>query len=106
MRIQETVVNIIFDAGKGRASVSSREGVCGKPFGELPRATRSGYTFQGWYWNGREITPQTVLDSEEDVRLTAVWEKQSAEDRKPSMLRRQRFLSFLSRSSLSGMFTV
>ena len=95
MRIQETVVNIIFDAGKGRASVSSREGVSGKPYGELPRATRSGYTFAGWYLDGREITPQTVLDSEEDVRLTAVWEKQSAGDRKPSMLRRQKTVAFV-----------
>ena len=95
MRIQETIVNIIFDAGKGRASVSSREGVSGEPYGELPRATRSGYTFRGWYLNGREITAETVLDSEEDVRLTAMWEKQSASDRKPSVLRRQKTVAIV-----------
>lgn len=95
MRIQETIVNVIFDAGKGNTSVASREGVSGAPFGELPKASRAGYTFEGWYLNGKEITPQTILDSEEDVRLTAVWTKKSAEERKPSVMRRQKAIALV-----------
>ena len=49
MRIEELVVNIIFDAGKGTTPVSSREGTVGKPFGDLPKPSRSGYAFEGWY---------------------------------------------------------
>ncbi len=93
MRNQETIVNIIFDAGKGYCSVSSREGVSGAPFGELPKPSRSGYAFEGWYLDGKAITAETVLESEEDVRLTAKWEKKKAEAKKPSVMRRQKWVA-------------
>lgn len=94
MRIQETVVNIIFDAGKGRVSVASREGVSGAPFGELPKPSRSGYAFEGWYLDGKEITSETVLDSQEDVRLVAKWVKKAGEAKKPSVMRSQKIVAF------------
>ena len=92
--MQETIVNVIFDAGKGYTPVASREGVCGKPFGELPKPTRGGYTFEGWYLDGREITADTVLESEEDVRLTAQWARKTVKEKKPSIMRKQKIVAF------------
>ena len=92
--MQEIIVNVIFDAGKGYSPVASREGVCGKPFGELPKPTRSGYTFEGWYLNGCEITSDTVLESEEDVRLTAQWARKTVKEKKPSIMRKQKIVAF------------
>lgn len=94
MKMQETIVNVIFDAGKGYTPVASREGVRGKPFGELPKPTRGGYTFEGWYLDGREITAETVLESEEDVRLTAQWAHKTVKEKKPSIMRKQKILAF------------
>lgn len=94
MKMQEIIVNVIFDAGKGYSPVASREGVCGKPFGELPKPTRSGYTFEGWYLNGCEITSDTVLESEEDVRLTAQWARKTVKEKKPSIMRKQKIVAF------------
>lgn len=95
MRIEETVVNIIFDAGKGYTSVASREGVCGSPYGELPKPSRAGYAFEGWYHNGEAITADTILESEADVRLVAKWVKKAAEAKKPSVMRNQRIVAMI-----------
>ena len=94
MKMQEMIVNVIFDAGKGYTPVASREGVCGKPFGELPKPTRGGYTFEGWHLDGREITAETVLESEEDVRLTAQWVRKKSKEKKPSIMRKQKIVAF------------
>ncbi len=93
MRNQETIINIIFDPGKGYCSVSSREGVVGTPLGELPKPSRSGYAFEGWYLNGETVTAETVLESEDDVRLVAQWAKKKAEAKKPSVMRRQKWVA-------------
>ncbi len=90
MRIEETIVNILFDAGKGSTPVESREGVCGQPFGELPQPTRAGYRFVGWYLGDAPISAETVLQSESDVRLSARWEKKEKGERRASVMRRQR----------------
>ena len=89
MRIEQTVVNVIFDAAKGTVSVSSREAVSGQPFGALPQPSRAGYAFLGWYHNGTLVTADTVLDSEEDIRLVAQWEKRKG-GKKASILKRQK----------------
>ena len=93
MRNQETVVNIIFDAGKGYSPVASREGISGAPFGELPKPSRSGYAFEGWYLNGKEITSESLLESEEDVRLEARWVRRASEKKKNSVMRRQKIVA-------------
>ena len=89
MRIEQTVVNVIFDAAKGTVSVSSREAVSGRALGALPRPVRAGYDFVGWTWNGDSVTEETVLTGDEDVRLVARWEKKKG-GRAPSMLKRQK----------------
>ena len=90
MKIEQTVVNIIFDAGKGSVTTASREGVCGEPFGNLPRPVRPGYAFAGWYLGEELVSAETVLNSETDVRLVARWEKKKGDRAGGSMLRRQR----------------
>ena len=89
MRIEETIVNLIFDAAKGRVAVSSREAVSGKPYGTLPRPTRSGYTFEGWYLGEVRVTEDTVLDSLEDIRLVAHWTRAKG-TKKVSMIKKQK----------------
>ena len=93
MRIEETVVNIIFDAGKGTTPVSSREGVSGSPYGELPRPSRPGYSFEGWYLGDEHITAQSILNANEDVRLTARWVKKKADGRKNKVMWRQKVMA-------------
>ena len=75
MNLNETVINVIFDAGRGSLSVQSREAVSGKPFGKLPTPTRAGYAFDGWYLDGALVTADTVVAAEDDIRLVARWKK-------------------------------
>ncbi len=88
MKIEETVINIIFDAAKGTTPVQSREGILGTRFGALPKPTRAGYTFAGWYLGEEEIGEDSVIKSARDIRLVARWQKKAAEKRS-TMLRRQ-----------------
>lgn len=90
MRAEETVVNIIFDAGRGTTPVASREGVCGEPYGKLPQPSRSGYEFAGWYLGETEITPETVIGSTEDLRLVARWVKKRGEGRRKTVMWKQK----------------
>lgn len=90
MRSEETVINILFDAGKGNSPVASREGTVGAPFGDLPIPTRSGYTFAGWYCGERPITAQTTVEGSADVRLTARWERVSVRERRRTVMWKQK----------------
>lgn len=89
MKIEQQIINVIFDADRGSVSVASREATVGEPLGTLPQPARRGYRFVGWYLDGEPVTAETRLTSEEDVRLVARWEKKKR-SRKPSMLRRQK----------------
>lgn len=97
MRIEEsntinnngTVINVMFDAAKGSVSILSREAVSGAPLGTLPRPSRSGYTFEGWYLGEELVTEATVLNTDEDVRLVAHWAKKKG-SQKASMLKKQK----------------
>ena len=86
-----TIINLIFDANHGTVSQLSREGVWGQPVGELPIPVRRGYTFCGWYYGDVQISANTVIETDEDIRLVARWEKAtSVADKKRSMLKRQK----------------
>ena len=81
----------MFDANRGNVSTLSREGVVGEPYGKLPTPTRRGYTFGGWYNGDVPVTPDTVIEADEDIRLVAHWEKAAhTTDKKRSMLKRQK----------------
>ena len=92
MKKEEIIINVIFDAAKGSCPQISREAKCGAPLGALPRPSRAGYVFVGWYLNGEMVTEESVVDSEEDIRLVAQWEKkrETGKNRKKSVLRMQK----------------
>lgn len=90
MKSDETIVNLIFDAGKGTVAQSSREARCGEVYGALPRPTRSGYRFDGWYLGNTLITADSILDTDGDVRLQAHWTRVK-EKRKVSSFKHQKW---------------
>ena len=91
MKNETIIVNVIFDAARGEVPVSSREATVGMPFGTLPRPTRTGYRFEGWYLDGVLVTEDTLLSIDEDVRLVARWARKKSSGRgKSSMLKKQK----------------
>ena len=89
MKMDELIINVIFDAGKGTSTVQSREAIFGKELGSLPTPVRSGYAFDGWYLGDEQVTPSTVLQSEEDVRLVAHWVKKKG-TKSTSLIKKQK----------------
>ncbi len=89
MRTEQTIVNVIFDAGRGSLAEQSREAAVGTALGALPQPTRRGYRFAGWYEGDRPVTAETVVEGESDLHLSARWEKEHA-SQKSSSFKRQR----------------
>ncbi len=65
-------IQLKFDAGKGTVSLSGITAVYGDRVGTLPKPTRRGHTFAGWYLaeggdptaaNATRITADTVMDA-------------------------------------------
>lgn len=68
-----------FDANGGDCAVYSRDLLYGASYGELPTASRTGYTFLGWYTaasGGSQVTASTVAT--ENITLYAHWEESRA----------------------------
>ena len=66
---------VAFDANGGTASASSLNYTAGNPYGTLPTASRTGYTFAGWFTSatgGSEVTAATPAD-ENIATLYARW---------------------------------
>ena len=57
---------LIFNPGKGSVSLSRITAVVGDRVGAMPKATRKGYIFGGWY-----ICPDGDPDSPDGIRVTA-----------------------------------
>ncbi len=85
-------IQLIFNPGKGSVGLSRITAVVGDRVGAMPKPTRRGYVFTGWYLtpdgnpdspHARKITPETVLDAAlvgtdpSDAMLYAGWRKQS-----------------------------
>ena len=67
-----TKYTVSFDSNGGSAC-ESKEVTVGKTYGELPKPTRDGYSFEGWY-NGNElVNANTVVNLTGNVTLTAKW---------------------------------
>ena len=69
-------VSVKFDACGGNATLNAAEMEMGAMIGDLPQASREGYTFLGWYTaaeGGQQITAEYALTG--DVTLYAQWEK-------------------------------
>ncbi|MDR1042373.1 MAG: InlB B-repeat-containing protein [Clostridiales Family XIII bacterium] len=67
---------VSFDANGGKVSLKSKILNENAEYGALPKATRSGYKFLGWYTaqkGGKNVTTQTGLAKKADHTLYAHW---------------------------------
>ena len=63
-----------FDGNTGIVDAEEREITYDSPYGALPVATKTGYTFAGWYTDAEtseKITAETIVKTTEDVTLYA-----------------------------------
>ena len=93
----ESLINLVFDPGKGSAEFRSVDVSPSQPLRKMPGASLDGYTFDGWYTapkGGRKISPEDIPTFTDNVILYAHYtKKQSAAGRKSgkkSLLRRQK----------------
>lgn len=69
-------ITLTLNAGHGECPTQSLTLTVGAPYGDLPAATREGYTFTGWYDRqngGRHIDASTLVTRAEDHTLFAHW---------------------------------
>ena len=69
------ICKVTFNA-HGGSETEPREIIRGRAIGELPKPTRSGYAFQGWYTaesGGNKISSQTIVNG--NVTFHAQWKK-------------------------------
>ena len=100
-------IQLIFDPGKGSVTLPRITAVVGDRVGAMPKPTRKGYVFAGWYMakdgdanspDARRITAETLLDAAlfdgepADTVLYARWQKpaSASEAGKKNSLRTQK----------------
>jgi len=67
---------LTYNAGEeGTASKPSQTVTYNSAIGEMATATRDGYEFAGWLYNGTTVTASTVWTFATDAELTANWTK-------------------------------
>ncbi len=86
-------IQLIFNPGKGTVPLTRITAIIGDRVGAMPKPTRKGYVFSGWYMTGigdpdaadaRRITAETVLDESllggdpANIVLYAGWKKPAA----------------------------
>ena len=67
---------ITFDANGGNCSPTSKVVRLGNVYGDLPDATKTGYTFNGWYTEkngGSQVTKDTKMNTANNHTLYAHW---------------------------------
>lgn len=65
---------LIFDANDGTAEPESKTVTYDQPIGDLAKATRKGYSFDGWYYaDGTKASAEDVFKAAGDVTVTAKW---------------------------------
>lgn len=99
------MINLIFDPGKGSVTEYSREAAVGAPYGKLPTPTRAGYRFDGWFAGDVQVTADSLVEADGDVRLIARWTKEKTKDRKSSMLKKQK-IALLALSAVAVLLAV
>lgn len=70
----ENAFTVTFDANGGTKVTESMTVAKGETYGTLPKTSRVGYTFLGWYYGTEKVTEGTVCDLDADATLTAKWE--------------------------------
>ncbi len=71
-----TTMSVSFNANDGECPMSSKTVTTNASYGSLPKPTRSGYTFTGWYTassGGTQITENTTVTATSDHTLYAHW---------------------------------
>lgn len=71
---------VTFDGNGGTVSDTNKTVYYGSTFGELPTATRDGYTFCGWYTkidSGYLVTSNTQVNTHTSITLYARWSTDS-----------------------------
>lgn len=64
-------VTVYFNYGSGNGSTASKTVTYGSTYGTLPSATRTGYSFNGWYYHNTRITSSSIVQVAENHTLTA-----------------------------------
>ncbi len=67
---------VYYNANGGYCSVASEPITYNSTYGNLPSATRSGYTFDGWYTRrdgGTKVTASTIHTTKGNITLYAHW---------------------------------
>lgn len=66
---------ITYDAGEGTASAKTQTVTYNKAPESFATATREGYKFKGWAYEGKVLSATSLWKIADDVTLTAVWTK-------------------------------
>jgi len=69
---------VTFNPNGGSVSTKSKMVLTGRDYGELPKPTRSGYAFQGWYTKksgGSKIIASSTVNLTANQTLYAQWKK-------------------------------
>lgn len=72
--------NVYFNSNGGSCSTNNKTVTYNNSYGDLPSATRTGYTFDGWYTEssgGRNVNQNTTYTDINDTTLYAHWNKNS-----------------------------
>ena len=64
---------ISFDYANGSGPIDDVTVAFNEEFGELPEASREGYTFDGWYLNDTKITATSIVNISGDCTAIARW---------------------------------
>lgn len=64
-----------FDSDGGSYISDIYYGVYDKPLGVLPTSVKAGFTFKGWFYEGKQYMPSTVYKFENSITLKAEWEE-------------------------------
>ena len=78
-----TYYDISFDANKGKKVKTTLTLSYKEVYGKLPKTTRTGYKFLGWYTKktgGTKVTAKTVFKGKDDQTLYAHWKKVVTEE--------------------------
>ena len=71
-----SVYTVTLDANGGTCSVTTKKVTYGKTYGTMPKPTREGYVFEGWFTaktGGKEVKADTVCYALSNYTLYARW---------------------------------
>ena len=72
-KFEPVTMIVTFNANGGSVGTSTKIVTYGDIYGEMPRPTKDGYTFMGWYLNGSAVTSGTAVKQTANHTLTASW---------------------------------